>query len=316
MKAHTLILLGLLCLVSIPRIQAEETISIISYNVENLFDATADSTGIDAAYTPTGERHWTYSKYQNKLRHVAQVITNIGGWQTPALVGLMEVENAKCLHDLTRYTMPNHGYRYLHQNSPDERGIDCALLYHPKQFTLIDSAFIAIPLEGRATRDILYAKGAIGKHKQDTLHVFVCHMPSQLGGASNTNIRREKAFAVLQMQIDSILTTEAQANIIVMGDMNQEPQNNVQGMQNRMVDFSAPYPGTHKYSGIWSFLDQVYTAGGLLDKVIVSLFAPKWLLEDDPKFGDKRPIRTYHGFRYQAAGYSDHLPIVITLHNR
>ncbi len=316
MKAHTLILLSLLCLVSATQMQAEETISIISYNVENLFDTTADSTGIDAAYTPTGERHWTYNKYQNKLRHIAQVITNIGGWQTPALVGLMEVESSKCLHDLTHYTMPNHGYRYLHQDSPDARGIDCALLYHPKQFTLIDSAFIPIPLDGRATRDILYAKGAIGKQKQDTLHVFVCHMPSQLGGPSTTNIRREKAFAVLQTQIDNILMANAQANIIVMGDMNQEPQNNVQGLQNRMIDLDAPYPGTHKYNGLWSFLDQFYTAGALTEKVPISLFAPNWLLEDDPKFGDKRPIRTYHGFHYQAAGYSDHLPIVTTLRNR
>ncbi len=315
MKACKVILLGLFCFVSVVRMQAEETFCIISYNVENLFDATADSTGIDQAYTPEGERHWTYNKYQNKLRHIAQVITNIGGWNVPALVGLLEVESEQCLYDLTRYTMPHHGYKYLHQDGSDARGIDCALLYHPKQFALLDSAFISVPLAEHATRDILYAKGAIGKHKADTLHVFVCHMPSQLGGTSETAERREKAFRVLQTQIDSILVVNAQANIIVMGDMNQEPTNNLRGMQNRMIDVETPYPGTHKYDGMWSFLDQFYTTGALVEDVQISTFAPDWLLEDDPKFGDKRPIRTYHGFRYKQAGYSDHLPIVMTLRN-
>ncbi len=292
---------------------AQESFQIISYNVENLFDTQADSLGTDKEYTPDGERHWTYGKYQNKLQHIAQVITNIGGWNAPALVALLEVENANCLRDLTRYKMPNHGYRFLHQDSPDTRGIDCALLYDSKKFTLLDSAFIPIPLEGRPTRDILYAKGTIGKEKTDTLHLFVCHMPSQLSGASATAARREKAFATLQAKIDSILRQNTQANIVVMGDMNQEPQENIHGLHNRMLTIAAPYPGTHKYNGIWSFLDQFYTAGYLLKDSQASVFAPDWLLENDPKFGDKRPVRTYLGFRYQPAGYSDHLPIVLTI---
>ncbi len=327
-------LIGLVCVVYSTLLvgeNAQTNLCIISYNVENLFDAEADSLGRDKEFTPDGERHWGYGKYQNKLQHIAQVITNIGGWQVPALVGLLEVENARCLHDLTRYKMPHHGYRFLHQDSPDARGIDCALLYDARQFQLLDSAFIPIPLEGRATRDILYAKGAVNQG-EDTLHVFVCHMPSQLGGASATGVRREKAFAVLQTQIDSLLQQNSRANIVVMGDMNQEQQDNLRGVRNRMLVsstatnltmsnndstrttlFSVPYPGTHKYNGIWSFLDQFYTAGYLLEDARVSVFAPDWLLEEDPKFVDKRPIRTYHGFRYQKAGYSDHLPIVLMI---
>ncbi len=299
------------------------TLQIVSYNVENLFDARTDSlVDTNQEYTPTGERRWTYRKYQHKLGHIAQVITNIGGWKVPALVGLLEVENATCLYDLTRYKMPHHHYRFLHQDSPDVRGIDCALLYDSRQFTILDSAFLPIPLEGRSTRDIVYAKGTVNQGK-DTLHVFVCHLPSQLGGASITAIRREKAFGVLQSQIDNILGQNAHANIVVMGDMNQEPQENLRGMQNRMLvnpttinhvsALSSPYSGTHKYNGTWSFLDQFYTTGYLLHDAHISVFAPNWLLEDDPKFGDKRPIRTYQGFRYQANGYSDHLPIVLRI---
>ncbi len=291
---------------------AQDSFQIISYNVENLFDIETDSLNQDNEFTPTGERHWTYDKYQNKLRHIAQVIANIGGWKVPALIGLMEVENAQCLYDLTHYHLQRYRYRFLHQDSPDERGIDCALLYDAQQFQLLDSAFLSIPLAERTTRDILYAKGAIGKHHVDTLHVFVCHLPSQVGGTS-TGERRDKAFTVLQQAIDSILTQNKQANIVVMGDMNQEPTNNLKGLQNSMVNLDSLYGGTHKYNGIWNYLDQFYTTGYLLNDVQVSVFSPDWLVEDDPKFAGKRPIRTYHGFQYQQAGYSDHLPIVLQL---
>ncbi len=291
------LLIGCFCLT----LQAQKRpITIISYNVENLFDATPDTIG---------ERHWNQTKYQNKLSHIAQVIANIGGWTIPAIVGLLEVENAHCLEDLTRYHMRNYGYKFLHKDGPDIRGIDCALLYNPKQFRLLDSAFIHVPLVNRPTRDIVYAKGVV--NRRDTLHVYLCHMPSQLSGAKVTQQRRDIAFLTLQQHLDSVFLTSTQANIIVMGDMNQTPQNNLKGMQNRMLHQPVPL-GTHKYKGKWSMLDQFYTAGALLDSAEVHVFMPDWLLEDDP-IGDKRPKRTYQGFRYQADGFSDHLPIYMVL---
>ncbi len=292
-------------------LQAQEKFLIISYNVENLFDAEADSLGRDTEYTQAGARHWSYGRYQNKLQHIAQVIANIGGWQVPALVGLMEVENGRCLRDLTRYHLTNYRYGYLHREGADVRGIDCALLYDKRQFQLLDSAFIAVPLAGRPTRDIVYAKGLVGRAKADTLHVFVCHLPSQYGGAAATAHRRSAAFSVLQGQIDTILAANAGANIVVMGDMNQAPQENLRGVTNRMLDIDASVRGTHKYQGLWSFLDQFYTSGDWFEESKVGVFAPDWLLEDDPKYLDKRPLRTYQGMRYQAEGYSDHLPIYL-----
>ncbi len=307
------LLIGCFCL---PLQAQKQPITIVSYNVENLFDTTPDTIGNisvaeakDKEYTVEGDRHWNYSKYQNKLNHIAQVIANIGGWNIPAIVGLLEVENAQCLQDLTRYHMRNYGYQFLHKDGPDMRGIDCALLYNPKQFRLLDSAFIHVPLVNRPTRDIVYAEGVVNRH--DTLHIYLCHMPSQLGGTQATQQRRDIAFATLQQHIDSVFLASPQANVIVMGDMNQVPQNNLKGMQNRMLHQPVPL-GTHKYKGKWSMLDQFYTAGTLLDSAEVHVFMPDWLLEDDP-IGDKRPKRTYQGFKYQADGFSDHLPIYMVL---
>ncbi len=300
-------------------VSAQDSFQVVCYNVENLFDCSLDTlNGIkaedarDYAYSPNGERHWTYSKYQRKLQHISQVIANIGGWNTPALVGLLEVENAHCLADLTRHHLSSYQYHYLHRDGPDTRGIDCALLYDSKQFKLLDSAFLSIPLSDRPTREIIYAKGIMTSIK-DTLHIFVCHLPSQLGGAAHTAHRRAKAFALLQEKIDTILHYHPLANIIVMGDMNTLPQDNLLPLRNRMLNLQSQYNGTNKFQGQWSYLDQFYTAGRLLEEADISVFSPDWLLEDDTKFGDKQPARTYQGFRYQYNGYSDHLPIVLTI---
>ena len=75
-------------------------------------------------------RHWNYSRYKKKLVDVARVITAIGEWSPPALVGLCEVENDTVLRDLTRRSpLKELSYRYVMTNSPDLRGIDVALLY-------------------------------------------------------------------------------------------------------------------------------------------------------------------------------------------
>ncbi len=315
-----LFLVSFVCLLC-ANMHAVKPCHIVSYNVENLFDAHLDTTGglipeeaRDYAYSPNGERHWTYSKYQRKLQHISQVIANIGEWDKPALVGLLEIENTHCLQDLTRYHLRNYHYQFLHQESPDSRGIDCALLYDAKQFTLLDSAFISIPLLDRPTREIVYAKGVL--YTKDTLHVFVCHFPSQLSGITETAIRRDIAFGILQAKIDSLILENRQANVLVMGDMNQPPINNLHGLTNQMIDLQSNIPGTHKYQGVWIFLDQFYTSGPLFQEATVSVYAPNWLLEDDTKYNGKKPIRTYQGFRYQYNGYSDHLPILLTIPNK
>lgn len=318
-----------------------DTLRIVSYNVENLFDNRHDTLKSDLDYTPEGARHWTYRRYQAKVERIAQVITAIGGWQAPVLVGLCEVENDRCLRDLCRLLRRYH-YRYIHYESPDERGIDVALLYDSTRFHLLHSEPVPIPLPSAPTRDILYVQGTIlpdtkalpSKNPHDptphlpdtafvgiyapadTLHLFVCHFPSQLGGTSETAWKRAIAKSVLQSRIDSILTTSPSANIIVMGDMNSAPANDLPRMTNLMLPLADEVPfgtcGTHKYNGIWTFLDQFYISAALQAHVSTYVFAPSWLLEPDEKYLGTKPRRTFNGYHYQDA-YSDHLPIVLQI---
>ncbi len=306
-----------------------DTLRIVSYNVENLFDNRHDTLKNDLDFTPEGTHHWTYRRYQAKVERIAQVLTAIGGWQStdiegtgtshaPVLVGLCEVENARCLRSLCWHLRRYH-YKYVHYESPDGRGIDVALLYDSTRFHLLHSEAISVPLPSAPTRDILYVQGTIFPNPQsthaDTLHLFICHLPSQLGGTSETEWKRAVAKSVLQSRIDSLLTASPSANVIVMGDMNSAPANDLPRLTNLMLPnakniFKAE--GTHKYNGIWTYLDQFYVSQSLTDRVSVSVFAPTWLLEEDTKYLGFKPCRTFNGYHYRDA-YSDHLPIVLTL---
>ena len=286
---------------------AQDSLTIISYNVENLFDCQHDTLKNDSSFLPDGMHYWTYYRYQTKLDRIAQVIVNISGWESAALVGLCEVENTRCLRDLC-YRLKRFHYKYVHYESDDERGVDVALLYDSTKVKVLKSKPLKVDLNEDRTRDVLYACCLL--NKRDTIHTMVCHLPSQLGGGATTHWKRQAAKQVIQQQIDSIYSVHPEATIVVMGDMNSEAKDDLQGMNNLMIGLAKEGKGTHKYHGIWSCLDQFYVSSRLLEKAGARIFAPAWLQEEDTKYLDLQPKRTYVGFRYHD-GYSDHLPIVL-----
>ena len=297
---------------------SQQTLRIMSYNVENLFYPEADTTREDLEFIPAGTRHWSFTRYRNKLAHIAEVIANAGGWTSPAIVGLQEVEEARCLDDLCTYQLRSHRYRYVLFEGPDTRGIDVGLLYDTAQVTLLAARALPVPMPpgDRPTRDVLYTCFQIqdsGGGWQDSLllHVFTCHLPSQLGGAKVSGPRREAVYAVLRAQTDSLLLLDPQSRIVMMGDFNATPLDALPPLTNLMLPFAARQQGTEKYRGEWSCLDQFFVSPALLDEVKASIFDADFLLEPDEAWLGRRPKRTYQGFHYQKDGYSDHLPIVL-----
>ena len=294
---------------SLPILAEKSSLRIVSYNVENLFDTKHDTLKNDSSFLPEGMHHWTYRRYQTKIDRIAQVLVNIGGWESVPLVGLCEVENARCLRNLC-YKLRRFHYKYVHYDSPDERGVDVALLYDSTRLSILNRRALSLSLDGDATRDILYVSALY--EQRDTVHVMMCHLPSQLGGASNTDWKRQRAKSLIQSQIDSIFLFQPSANIVVMGDMNTSAQDDLTGMVNLMIPIQKMGQGTHKYQGIWTCLDQFYVSQSIATKATTTIFSPWWLLEEDTKYLDYKPHRTYIGFRYND-GYSDHLPIVLHL---
>ena len=308
-----------------------EDLRVVSYNVENLFHPKHDTVCIDSTtfiekddyeWTPDGERRWSYTRYYRKVENIARVLTNIGEWDGVDIVGLQEVENALCLKRLC-YTLRPGEYDFVHYESPDPRGIDVALIYKKSRVDTLNSKPLPIPSpQGResreeklVTRDILYV--CVRVDKRDTLHLFVCHLPSQRGGAAESEWKRTAVKEILQRSIDSVYALHPAAKIIVMGDMNSEPKEDLDGLRNRMVVESQKSKveshGTHKYQGRWSCLDQFYTSPALDSLSRAEIYNATWIQEPDEKYLDLKPKRTYNGFRYQKDGFSDHLPILLKL---
>ena len=342
---YKIVLVGLLAWVAGIIPVSAETLQVVSYNVENLFhpkhDTVITNEGVneltneriiekdDWEWTPEGERRWSYTRYYRKVENIARVLTNIGEWDGVDIVGLQEVENALCVKRLC-YTLRPGEYDFVHYESPDPRGIDVALIYKKARIDTIatrairvsaslnDGMSAAKPLNGELiTRDILYVQAQVDK--KDTLHFFVCHLPSQRGGAAETEWKRTAVKKVLQGAVDSVLAIEPQAKIVIMGDFNGKPKEDLRGVRNRMVverqNGTEPVEshGTHKYHGRWSCLDQFYTSPALDSLSTVRIYDAEWVQEPDEKYLGLRPKRTFNGFHYQKDGFSDHLPIVLTI---
>jgi len=301
--------------------------SIMFYNVENLYDTIDDIHTNDNEFLPSATKKWNSYKYYEKLKHITKVIMAAGKWHTPDIIGVSEVENSSCLWALTHHTnFSRLQYDFIHYDSPDKRGVDVALIYNPKTFIPLHKQAIPIHFENAPTvktRDILYVKGLIAQNN-DTLHVFVCHFPSRLGGQAKSESKRLFVAQVLRSKIDSIQSRNIQAHIAVIGDFNDSPYNkSIQNILQATVQpqdciqcltnsIDTSSQGTHAYKGNWEYLDQSIVSNSLLQdyEITNTVVKPDFILKTESKSGEQIPYRTYIGYHYQG-GYSDHLPIIV-----
>lgn len=302
----------------------------VELNCENLFDTVHDSLKNDVEFMPDSEYHWTRTRYWRKVNQLSQELIALGDlnddktqspWLLPDMVALCEVENDSVMIALTKRSLLRHvGYEYVMTSSPDERGIDVALMYQPISFCLLLSYSIRVQTlpDMRPTRDILYAKGRL--LDDDTLHVFVVHAPSRRGGEQVSRPYRMQVATRLAQSIDSLYALNAQARILIAGDFNDYHNSPALRKleEHHLINISKDAKGrngakgTYRYHGEWRSLDQMLCSPSLAaykqNCVIGDL---PFLLQDDEKYGGKKPFRTYLGPRY-LGGYSDHLPLVAT----
>lgn len=301
----------------------------VELNCENLFDTVHDSLKNDIEFLPESDYHWTRTRYWKKLNHISQEIIALGelnrqdssGWQLPDMVALCEVENDSAMIALTkRSLLRKAGYEYVMTSSPDERGIDVALMYQPLSFRLLQNYAIRIKRlpDMRPTRDILYAKGLL--LNDDTLHVFVVHAPSRRGGEQVSRPYRLQVASQLAHSVDSIFSSNDSARIIVAGDFNDYHDSPALKFleSHHLINISKGAKGrngakgTYRYHGEWNSLDQILCSRSIFtQKYSCEIGDLPFLLEDDEKYGGKKPFRTYLGPRY-LGGYSDHLPLVFS----
>lgn len=308
-------------------------LTVVFYNVENLFDTENTPGGNDAEFTPESEKKWTPERYQDKLKVISEVLSSVNQNELPEIIGLCEVENRKVLDDLVKTNPLEAGkYDIVHFESPDFRGIDVALLFRPDEFKVTWSAPVKVSFDAEPdfiTRDILYVKGNATNNEE--FHIFVNHWPSRTGGVEQTEPKRIAAAAILKSKIDSVQKANPEANIIVMGDMNDEPSNkSLAGIlaaqspeTENAVLINLMYPlheakqGSYNYRGNWNMLDNIIVSPGLLDNKGFQclekqgfVFREAWMEYNNN--GQIAPNRTYGGPNYYG-GPSDHFPVFFQL---
>ena len=331
-----MIIMLIICWLPCFRIQGQQA-RLMFYNAENLFDPFNDSLVKDDEYTPAADKHWTYGRFLAKAVSIYRVIAAVGEWEPPVVAGFCEIENRFALESLLIETpLQRVGYRVIHQDSPDPRGIDVAMIYRPDAFQPDTFKFIPVSLPGNEgrTRDILYVRGRIFNDR--VLHLFFNHWPSRAGGVASAE-KRIFAAGLLKNNIDSILATAKEANIIAMGDFNDEPwDESLRLVAGRVSGDSLPRDGmlfnlteagressnsgTISHDGFWQLFDQVLVSASLLEGtagLVVSggtagILRAEFQLSQGEKWNSDRPYRTYLGPFYQG-GYSDHLPVYVDI---
>ncbi|MDQ7816149.1 MAG: hypothetical protein RDU14_03935 [Melioribacteraceae bacterium] len=309
----------------------ENSFYVASWNVENLFDTFDDPYINDSEFLPESSKEWTEDKFQNKLSNLAKVINYINDGCGPDILGLVEIENVNVLKWLV-YKFRDRDYVIVHRDSPDERGIDAALVYDRKIFGIVAIDTIRVEIPTRTpTRYILHATL---RHltSNSIIHYFVNHWPSRRGGEVKSEPNRIAAAKTLRREIDKIQLDEKDPQIIIMGDFNDDPDNksveqvlgakkfecNDQFSNNEILNLSykkfSAGEGSYLYGAKWNMIDQMMISASLLqgneiqyDCESYEVIKPEFIIIQE---GDLKgaPLRTYAGSRY-LGGYSDHFPV-------
>ena len=295
-----------------------DPLSIGFWNIENLFDLENDPNKRDDEFSRGGKKDVTKDIYDLKIKRSVEVLTDLN----VDVLGLCEVENISVLKDLN-YNYKNRDYKIIHFDSPDERGIDNALLYDQNKFSIIASNAIENNLgSDDKTRDILYVKGI---YLDETLHIFVNHWPSNYGGKEQAIPKRKSTAELLISKIKAILTNDKLANIILLGDFNEDPiDDNVKKLENlgfiNQMSFMMgdKGKGTYVYRGKDYFYDQIIISSGLDNKQGLYSLNDSAFILDKLKYRQQEGRYKHYPFRFWAGnkllgGYSDHLAIKISL---
>jgi len=306
-------------------------IGLAFWNVENLFDLEDDpNVEGDEEFTPQGPNKWTNERLEIKLNNLARVIMGMHDNRGPAVMGFAEIENRKVVELLVKKLKPlGRDYRIVHQDSPSDRGIDCALIYDANLFRLDSTKFHFVDAD--KTRDIVESKLL---RDGKSLTVFVNHWPSR----GNPPTTRMAAAKMLRERTQQILSSDPLADVVAMGDFNDYPTDpslteglvavgSLESLKSGTL-FNTSYTtepdssnGTYVFDEKWGVLDQIIVSPGMLLPGGVSWgigSTSTVILADDQMFdppgnGIPRPSRSYSSTTFHKNGYSDHMPIVTTV---
>ena len=316
--------------------------TIAFYNVENLFDTINDVNKNDEA-SPIMEIKFNRSEiYNKKVSNMAGVIADIGAdlvKKSPSIVGLCEVENRSVIEDLLKdKNLKDKNYEIIHYDSPDERGIDVAMIYNEDVFKITSTKSHELIIydnkssKRNYTRDQLVVSGLL---ENELIHLIVNHWPSRSGGEERSRAGRMAAAELNKKIIDSLQGKYKDAKIITMGDFNDDPHDDSikkilnakkhikdveeNGIYNPMETILSDQGiGTNAYRDVWQLFDQILVSKPFLDKNYdnyqfykAGVFNKSYLINKSGRYKGY-PFRSFSWGSF-TGGYSDHLPPYIYL---
>ena len=316
--------------------------TIAFYNVENLFDTINDVNKNDEA-SPIMEIKFNRSEiYNKKVNNMASVIADIGTdlvKKSPSIVGLCEVENRNVIEDLLKdKNLKDKNYEIIHYDSPDERGIDVAMIYNEDVFKITSTKSHELIIydnkssKRNYTRDQLVVSGLL---EGELIHLIVNHWPSRSGGEERSRAGRMAAAELNKKIIDSLQGKYKDAKIITMGDFNDDPHDDSMkkilnakkhikdveenGIYNPMETILSDQGiGTNAYRDVWQLFDQILVSKPFLDKNYdnyqfykAGVFNKSYLINKSGRYKGY-PFRSFSWGSF-TGGYSDHLPPYIYL---
>jgi len=309
------------------------------YNLENLFDTINDTTKFDEASPIMEMKSGREEAYKKKVHNMARVIADIGtdeAKNSPAILGVSEVENRSVLEDLVNDPLLlNKDYGIVHFDSPDARGIDVGLLFQKALFQPISTSSHELKIYDDITKERVYTRDQLlvsGKLDGDLIHVIVSHWPSRSGGEARSRSKREAAARLNKHIIDSLQSIDPYAKIFTMGDLNDDPINSsiknilkaekdrdkvsLKGIYNPYENFYKKGLGTTAYRDAWSLFDQILMTQPLLDKDFSSYrfykayIYNKYYLTTKSGRWKGYPFRSWSDGGF-TDGFSDHFPVYV-----
>lgn len=331
----------------------QNSITIMTYNVENLFDIKDDLNKNDEAYLPLSAKNesvkskcrasnsldsrlkdclykdWNSTVLARKMKRLADVIRQVKNGQGADVLILQEVENRDVLEQLRTEYLSGLGYKpALLVEGPDERGIDVGVLtklnaipplnLHELKFTATEE----LPSEKiSATRGILEVN--LKLTDGTPLTILGVHLPSQ---GSPTEARRQALVEINKIKA----SLPADRLVIVGGDFNiSSDEENKKGIlaKEMLNQWGISHIiGCQKCSGTyfypkgqeWSFFDIILVSQNMLEagQAPWKVLPQSVRIENSSIYQNNRFGSPSRFDERKKDGVSDHWPMVLEIIKR
>ena len=308
---------------------ATEELSLMSYNVENLFDTEDDFLKDDKAFLPvTKKKHvyhigacnkievkkwrdeclyldWSEEAKTKKILNIAKVISSLNS-DGADIIAFQEIENINVLKDLFNQLEPLGYIDFVLLEGRDYRGIDSAII---SKFPIKRSKLHFIKFSPgfpiKDTRPILEAQiDLLGK----TLRVYSVHFPAPF----LNSVMRKDAFIHLETLVNS-----HDDPAVAMGDFNvtSEEETELGTFKDQSKTWYVSHyqgcancKGTYYYQpkDDWSFLDAILVSKGR--GVNFNTSSIDVLINDTNAYKDSFKPKGFDAVSME--GVSDHFPVI------